>query len=408
MKEFFTDLMNQLCFYPLGLTAATLFAALAPAARPSLLFWMLCALPVFALYYVRKRCRHLWVLIFLHFSVLVILYLIPAENEVNGSIRMLTGIGFVIYSLWLRFQTENYASEPLPLPLAAGIALLGLFLQHYQGNRDWDLYYRMSLILVFLLYAVILFLQSYEDFLAVNRLSTGKIPFQEIFHSGIRGTTIFVLFSGILLFIISQFAWLKPFLQAMREGMLMILRFLFGLIPDSTAETESIVEQNAGGSNIPLPEPDEPFILWVILEYVAIFALLAVSIFLLWRGIRRLISFLRDKMQIRPMESASEKKHSFDKREKLDAVIGKNEGREQKNRFSFLFPDAGTKIRHMYQKKITNSGLEKSSLLFYTARDAEKFLDVEGMAVIYEKARYSEEVCNDEDVRRMRDCLRKR
>ena len=44
----------------------------------------------------------------------------------------------------------------------------------------------------------------------------------------------------------------------------------------------------------------------------------------------------------------------------------------------------------MYQKKINASGLAKMSLPFYTARDAEKSLDVEGMAEIYEKARYSD------------------
>lgn len=49
--------MNQLCFYPLALTASTLLAALAPASRPSLALWMLGALPVFFLYYARKRCK---------------------------------------------------------------------------------------------------------------------------------------------------------------------------------------------------------------------------------------------------------------------------------------------------------------------------------------------------------------
>ena len=169
--------MNQLCFYPLALTASTLLAALAPASRPSLALWMLGALPVFFLYYARKRCKHLSVLLLLHGLVLACFYIIPAANGVNRGIRLLVGAGFVIYSLWLRFRTEDFASDPLPLPLAAGIAFLCLFLQHYQGNNVWDLYYRMSLILVFLLYAVILFLQSYEDFLTVNRLSTGKIPF---------------------------------------------------------------------------------------------------------------------------------------------------------------------------------------------------------------------------------------
>lgn len=49
-------------------------------------------------------------------------YIIPAANGVNRGIRLLVGAGFVIYSLWLRFRTENFASDPLPLPLAAGIA----------------------------------------------------------------------------------------------------------------------------------------------------------------------------------------------------------------------------------------------------------------------------------------------
>ena len=60
----------------------------------------------------------------------------------------------------------------------------------------------------------------------------------------------------------------------------------------------------------------------------------------------------------------------------------------------------------MYQKKINASGLAKMSLPFYTARDAEKSLDVEGMAEIYEKARYSDVPCTDGDVRQMKNKLR--
>ena len=243
--------MNQLCFYPLALTASTLLAALAPASRPSLALWMLGALPVFFLYYARKRCKHLSVLLLLHGLVLTCFYIIPAANGVNRGIRLLVGAGFVIYSLWLRFRTEDFASDPLPLPLAAGIAFLCLFLQHYQGNNVWDLYYRMSLILVFLLYAVILFLQSYEDFLTVNRLSTGKIPFQEIFRSGLHSTAAFVLLSGLLLLAVSQFAWLKPFLRLLRNGLAAILRFLFGLLPMDSGTEAVVVEQQAGGGDMP-------------------------------------------------------------------------------------------------------------------------------------------------------------
>lgn len=311
--------MNQLCFYPLALTASTLLAALAPASRPSLALWMLGALPVFFLYYARKRCKHLSVLLLLHGLVLACFYIIPAANGVNRGIRLLVGAGFVIYSLWLRFRTEDFASDPLPLPLAAGIAFLCLFLQHYQGNNVWDLYYRMSLILVFLLYAVILFLQSYENFLTVNRLSTGKIPFQEIFRSGLHSTAAFVLLSGLLLLAVSQFAWLKPLLQLLRNGLAAILRFLFGLIPMDSGTEAVVVEQQAGGGDMPPMEAEDPFILWVILEYVAMIALLIVCVFLLYRGILKLITFLRDRMQFSLPGTVSEQPESMDKREHLEA-----------------------------------------------------------------------------------------
>ena len=397
--------MNQLCFYPLALTAATLLSALAPESRPSLALWLLWALPVWFLYYARKRCKHLSALFLCHVLVLACYYMIPAANGVNRGVRLLVGAGFVIYSLWLRFQSESAASDPLPLPLAAGIAFLSLFLQHYQGNDAWDLYYRMSLILVILLYAILLFLQSYEDFLMVNRLSTGKIPFQEIFRSGLHSTTAFVLLSGFLLLAVSQFAWLKPFLQLLRNGLVTILRFLFGLLPTDDGASDVVIEQAVGGGDMPPMEAEDPFFLWVILEYVAMIALVAAAVFLLYRGIRKLFVFLRNKMQISFSETVLEKTESIDKRERLEAPTETATAKQHSKWFPFAFLDEGQKIRRMYQKKITASGLAKMSLPFYTARDAEMSLDAKGMAEIYEKARYSDIPCTDADVRQMKNYM---
>ena len=54
---------------------------------------------------------------------------------------------------------------------------------------------------------------------------------------------------------------------------------------------------------------------------------------------------------------------------------------------------------------MNSCGLAKMSIPFYTARDAEKSLDVEGMAEIYEKARYSDVPCTDGDVRQMKNYM---
>ena len=166
-----------------------------------------------------------------------------------------------------------------------------------------------------------------------------------------------------------------------------------------------VVEQQAGGGDMPPMEAEDPFILWVILEYVAMIALLIVCVFLLYRGIRKLITFLRDRMQFSLPGTVSEQPESMDKREHLEAAPENTAARQKQKWFSFAFLDAGQKIRRIYQKKINASGLAKMSLPFYTARDAEKSLDVEGMAEIYEKARYSDVPCTDGDVRQMKNYM---
>ena len=93
-------------------------------------------------------------------------------------------------------------------------------------------------------------MQSYEDFLTVNRLSTGKIPFQEIFRSGLHTHRSLRAVIGLLLLAVSQFAWLKPLLQLLRNGLAAILRFLFGLLPMDSGTEAVVVEQQAGGGDM--------------------------------------------------------------------------------------------------------------------------------------------------------------
>lgn len=143
----------------------------------------------------------------------------------------------------------------------------------------------------------------------------------------------------------------------------------------------------------------------MILEYIAIIALLIVSVYILYRGIRKLIAFLQDRMHFLPESEKEAMTENSDIRERLEGISGRSVSGDQK-RFSFLFPDAAQKIRHMYQKKINSCGLAKMSIPFYTARDAQKALGITGMAEIYEKARYSGIPCTEEDVRQMKNKLR--
>lgn len=72
-------------------------------------------------------------LLLLHGLVVVLLYILPAANGVNRGVRLLVGCGFVIYSLWLRFRTQDSLSEPLSLPLAFGISFYACFYSIIKG-----------------------------------------------------------------------------------------------------------------------------------------------------------------------------------------------------------------------------------------------------------------------------------
>lgn len=187
--------------------------------------------------------------------------------------------------------------------------------------------------------------------------------------------------------------------------MILVLRFLFELLPKDSEAENVVTLQQTGGGGLPPMEAEDPFILWVILEYAAMIALMVVCAILLYRGIRRLIVFLRDKMQFSLPDAVSEKTSVADKREQLKTAPENTAAKAKIKWFSFAFLDAGQKIRRMYQKKINAGGLAKTSLPFYTARDAERSLGAEGMAEIYEKARYSDTPCTDADVRQMKNYM---
>ena len=204
---------------------------------------------------------------------------------------------------------------------------------------------------MFLLYAVILFLQSYEDFLTVNRLSTGKIPFQEIFRSGLHSTAAFVLLSGLLLLAVSQFAWLKPFLRLLRNGLAAILRFLFGLLPMDSGTEAVVVEQQAGGGDMPPMEAEDPF---YFMGHSGICGHDRTSDRLRISAVPR--NFKADHISqgqnaVFLPGTVSEQLESMDKREHLEAAPENTAAKQKQKWFSFAFLDAGQKIRRMYQKK---------------------------------------------------------
>ena len=69
------------------------------------------------------------------------------------------------------------------------------------------------------------------------------------------------------------------------------------------------------------------------------------------------------------------------------------------------------RIRRIYKKKLLASAYlmseaEREKLGIRTAKEWEKFLKTNGMATIYEDARYSGHVLSSEDVKRMKEACK--
>ena len=77
----------------------------------------------------------------------------------------------------------------------------------------------------------------------------------------------------------------------------------------------------------------------------------------------------------------------------------------------FIATSPKERIRQMYKKRVLASrnafSVEnKSALNHYTARECGELLEREELALIYEKARYSNEECNGDDIKCMRNACK--
>lgn len=434
VQELLVTQINNLIFYPITLTLVTLLGAFITPVRTGLLLWMFCGLIFPILYLVRCNIKriipffaiHLTVaacglLLFFHYERWPFGGIQTLDNVVNRLMLLAMIIGYTIYSILLRLH-EKTDSDNIPMPVAVGISAVALFLQHYQGNREWDAYYTISLIMVLAFYFLQFYLREYLNFIKVNAGSTGVFPEKEIFRSGFRLTFLYTAIGVLILLGTSQLTWLKSLLDMVKQFLSVIVRFIFSFVDlpelnpaDELRITEPISNENGGERLLP-DAVAEPAPVWTFLEYIVIFVIVVAGLFVLFITLRELFVYIRWVMSRRTASHEQELvDETRDVREKCDTSRTNRSKRQLSELFSFL--DARERIRRIYKKKAQNYnplilGEENTKekrhfrperLMFYTAKEMEKEMQAQPFAEIYEKARYSNEACTAQDVKRMKE-----
>lgn len=412
-NELLTEQMNHWMLYPLMLMVMGISRKMQGEGEPNLLVWLLCGLipPVFLL--LRCSVKHLILFVLLHLAVvsaIIALVLMPQMLLIERIVCIVCALGYALYSLVQRLKNNTLYTGAIQLPFAVAISAFSALLQHYQGTEGWEHYYLFSLIAEIALYFIIYYIEHYLDFLAMNNSSAGFLPAREMFHSGMGLVLLYTTLGTVLLLLGSQFEWVSGILQPIKVLLLRLLRFLFSLGGSEEQQTEIPVEEpvNTGMGAMPLPGGGESHWIWKVLEFIVIAAFFLGSLCVVIFLIRKFIQVIRKYMHLQFSERTSQSEEdAFDFREKCE--LEKSADKERKSLFSALSPKE--RIRKLYKKKVLQSAAgkaeeDRSRLGLYTAKEWEEKLETEGMAEIYQLARYSGREMTGAEVKKMKEACR--
>lgn len=368
--------------------------------------WLLGGFLPVLFFFIRRYTNGFPVMAGSHILCLILLFYIPLPNLALKASLCIYGIGLVIYSFCVRLRTGERLDEAIAPPVAIGIVALSLFLLHYEGYTEWDIYYMGMIAVYFICYYIRYYFQHYLYFLSVNAGSAGHIPRKEIFSSGAKLSALYTLLGVGALMLVSDIRWLAWIFGLCKQGILWLREHgVFAWIASLFEDTYEPIVQTADTIRMNpalAMEPGEPGLLWVVLEK-ALWAMMPILYSLLFcLGIYRFVKMLRERF--RRKRQGMEEPSAGDGQDIREKYEIKKEKETQRDFFAFLNPTE--RIRRIYKQRIwaKRTSLpakeDAHSLSTYTARECGSLLREEQLVQIYEKARYSGVACTKEDVRR--------
>ena len=381
---------------------------IAGVTAPPVALWFFCGLVPIFFFFVRRYTNGFFVMALSHIICLALFFFLPYPNFAAKVMFCLYGIGLFINSFVIRLRKKERLDEAISPPAAVGIIAVSLFALYYQERPGFDVYYIAMAAIYFICFYIRYYLQHYLYFMAVNANSTGYIPHKEIFASGLRLTGIFSFFAVILLVLFSDIGWLSELAGLLKKGIIWLrehgvfawLASLFESKYEPLTPQGNNTEQTSSGF-MPL-EPGEPGLFWVVLEKITMTVVPIVTVCLLCFALFQFIKMV--KMIFRKKRMLAEATDGESIRDIRETYEVKKEKGKQKEFFAFLSP--AERIRRIYKQRIwtkrTSLAAKGNShpLHTYTARECGLILSENELALVYEKARYSNAKCTRDDVKR--------
>ncbi|MBO4980626.1 MAG: hypothetical protein J6C84_01855 [Lachnospiraceae bacterium] len=413
LTEFVITQMNHWALFPVFLCVVCLAKSFGACDDPSVLIWLAIGSLPFLFYLFRVYLQRFALLAIAHISAVAVLVMVlPCKSMTARVLYGILGAGYGIYSLYIRMTQKEFLDGECFMPVAVGFSAVSLFLVHYQGYELWDLWYLFSLIAVLGLFYLCFYLKNYLEFLSLNEGTAGHIPEQDIFRSGTRLILLFTGSAMVLLLPLSDVEWLHAILLTVRNGVVLLLRFLFSLLPEGTDAPMLPDTAGSDGYGFEIVTEEKSPLWWDIIQYTALAAVCILMLFSLYKALKKLICFILTQMRKRPDLTVKSRTSVVEIREKCSPEKTTDRS-TARNLFGALGPQE--RIRKLYKKYILNARRLRALVpgnhdtedpALYTAREWGILLENPDMADIYEKARYAQKDCDREDLRRMKKACR--
>ena len=412
LHEFLAEQMNHWLLFPAVLMVMGMSGAYSRRGAPNILLWALCGLlpPLFFL--VRDRVRHFFPFLLLHMAVAAPAFLFPLENSIERFLCVACSVGYLLHSFYVRMKGKRPYTDPFHPGVGILLAIISIILQHYKGEKGWDIYYVIFLAAALAIYALIMYIQQYKDFLAINESSTGFLPAAEMFRSGFLLVLGYVIPGALLLILCASIGDLGNLWTVIKNKVVLLLRSLFsrfnqeGKLADPLPDTEMPLEELTPQ----IMDASKTWMIWRILEIIAFVVMsLALVIFLVWVTIS-LIQFIRSRFAhgFRHKKNVLDDEEDIDFREKCEM-----ESIPFRRRRLTEFLSPAQRIRRLFKKRLltdvqflADGNPQRLGLL--TPKECGERLEEQQMARIYEQVRYSDKEATHDTLRQMKNALRQK
>lgn len=376
--------------------------------QPELLGWALCGIFPLCSKFLTLKISNKIIYIISHVIVAAGIVFSEVCLSENYPLYIMALVIYFAIAMFMRFVHNKFLTNgmySLIIPLATSvISLLVLDSIDYAFFED---YYIMFIVILIIVYVLGYYFEHYLSSITKNEGSAGNMPSEAIFKSGFTMVLglLLVILVGICIIINSDV--IREFFDKIRDMILDGIAYVMGILGNSNTDDIGAITEQLEFKQEP-ETTDSDFlrvfnqIFWTCL-YIFVTVVIGFGLYFIFNMI---VNFFRDKMDNPP------KVHIENAGKDVRESVWQKDGFKKKEKKGLFLNDT-QKVRRMYQKKILsdkefikNEKSHNKKMQATTAREYSEYINNMTIADIYEKARYSGQPCDKEDVKRMKEACK--